>query len=474
MRALVRFGADVGHVAGSLSISRWYQSTPVQEVVDPEVLVVGVDGLPLRLAHPERREPVDPRTDGGEVPRVGRGHHHVRRGDRVREQLDDRGLDEPEGVVVDGRDGAGLALLDHVDVHALVADHLAEVGDHVGHRVTDHHPHVDAGPRRRGDHVEGGRAGQRRRRERRAGHGRRLGTGRDECSGEHGPETVGVAHQWLEGERGVRGQPPEQLDGRVRDGRRHRVAVDLQDGAGEPGGRAVPGRRGGVPAAPLDAEHDAGRALLGDADRADRHLDPGERVARDRAALVDHEPRLDPAAGELGDGLEGRRTAHLLVGAEAEPHVLGRGESLLQQPLDGLADRDDAALVVEGAAAPHRPVVDLGGERAGAATGPSRRRGPRRGAPSGRRAAPPTCRPSGRGGRGCRPGSAPGRRTGGGTAARARRGRRRTPRCRRWPGCGRRRSGCGPGPGAWPRHRRSRGQTRSATSSSRPRTPAFR
>jgi hypothetical protein len=85
-----------------------------------------------------------------------------------------------------------------------------------------------------------------------------------------GPETVGVAHQWLEGARGVRGQPPEQLDGRVRDGRRHRVAVDLQDGAGEPGGRAVPGRRGGVPAAPLDAEHDAGRALLGDADRADR------------------------------------------------------------------------------------------------------------------------------------------------------------------------------------------------------------
>ena len=39
--------------------------------------------------------------------------------------------------------------------------------------------------------------------------------------------------------------------------------------------------------------------------------------------------------------------------------------------------------------------------------------------------------------------------------ARARPGTRRTPRCRRWPGRGRRPSGCGPAPAAWPRRSRS-------------------
>ena len=76
----------VGH-HGSLSIRRWYQRDAGDEVVDADVLVVGVDGLALGLGHPERREPVDPVADRGEVARVGGGHHHVRRGHRVGEDL---------------------------------------------------------------------------------------------------------------------------------------------------------------------------------------------------------------------------------------------------------------------------------------------------------------------------------------------------------------------------------------------------
>ena len=71
-------------------------------------------------------------------------------------RLGDRGLDEPERVVVDRGDRTGLALLHDVDVHLLVGDHPVQVGDHVGHGVADHHADIDAGPGRRRDHVERG------------------------------------------------------------------------------------------------------------------------------------------------------------------------------------------------------------------------------------------------------------------------------------------------------------------------------
>ena len=66
---------------------------------DPEVLVVGVDRPALLLRHPERCEPVDAGADRGEVPRVGGGHHDVRRGHRIGEHFDDRRLDQLEGLV---------------------------------------------------------------------------------------------------------------------------------------------------------------------------------------------------------------------------------------------------------------------------------------------------------------------------------------------------------------------------------------
>ena len=54
---------------------------------------------------------------------------------------------------------------------------------------------------------------------------------------------------------------------------------------------------------------------------------------------------------------------HLLVAPEGQPDVLGRLVPGLQEPLDRLADRGHAPLVVQGAATPDRAVDDLRGER---------------------------------------------------------------------------------------------------------------
>ena len=124
-----------------------------------------------------------------------------------------------------------------------------------------------------------------------------------------------------------------------------------------------PRRRRRVPAAPLDHELERGDALLGHADHADRDGDAGERVVRDRAALVDDEPGPHAAVPQLGHRELRRLAGHLLVAAEREPDVLAGGEPCLEVPLDRLADRDQAALVVERAATPDVAVHDLRGER---------------------------------------------------------------------------------------------------------------
>src|SRR3546814_10343548 len=103
-------------------------------------------------------------------------------------------------------------------------------------------------------------------------------------------------------------------------------------------------------------------ALLGDPDDGERWLHAGEGVVRHGSSLVEDEPRLDVAVAEDLDC--GRRglAHHLFIAAEAEPDVLLGGEALAEQTLDGFADAGQAALVVEGPAAPEDAVVDLGAE----------------------------------------------------------------------------------------------------------------
>ena len=91
--------------------------------------------------------------------------------------------------------------------------------------------------------------------------------------------------------------------------------------------RAVGPLRAGrrrVPAAALDPQHDDMMPFSVTPTTPTGGSMPGKALVRDRAALVDDEPRPDPAAAELVDGLEGRRTEDLLVAPEGQPHVLGR------------------------------------------------------------------------------------------------------------------------------------------------------
>ena len=109
---------------GSLSIRCVYQRTPSSEVVDADVLVVAVDGLALRLGHPERGEAVDLLADRGEVARVGGGHHHVGRRDRVGEDARrSSGSSSSNGLVHRARPGSARRV-DHVDADRVVVDRL--------------------------------------------------------------------------------------------------------------------------------------------------------------------------------------------------------------------------------------------------------------------------------------------------------------------------------------------------------------
>ena len=98
-------------------------------------------------------------------------------------------------------------------------------------------------------------------------------------------------------------------------------------------------------------------------DRRQRSRHPGERVVGHRPALVEDEPGPHPAAYSSATAASAAVPDDLLVAAEGEPDVLRRLVAVGEQPLDCLTDRRDAALVVEGAAAPDRARVDLGRER---------------------------------------------------------------------------------------------------------------
>ena len=211
-------------------------------------------------------------------------------------------------------------------------------------------------------------------------------------------------------------------------------------------GPSLAGRRG-VAAAALDAQLDRDDALLGHADDADRLADAGERVVRDRAALVDHEPRPDAAAAGAP-----RRPARPPY--RTPPR---RSRTTARRPGPGVKSRssrvstasqirDQAALVVEGAAAPDLAVDDRAAERAVLPVALDRddvEVGHQHDRPLGARA-----RASGTAGRGCGSGSARAARAAAGTAGRAPRRTRRTPRCRPARARGRRRSGSGPAPAA--------------------------
>ena len=184
--------------------------------------------------------------------------------------------------------------------------------------------------------------------------------------------------------------------------------------------RAVGPLRAGVeawPPRPVDPELDAGGALLGDADRGDGALHPGERPVRDGAALVEDEPRPHATSYQLVDGGLGGRAGDLLVAAEGQPDVLRRPVAVLRGVARPPRRSRRRSPCRRGCRGPRRRRRRSRRRRPGAARAPTRRPVRRRGAPSARPDGRCSRRASGRAARGCRHGSAPAARGAGGTAS---------------------------------------------------------
>ena len=182
----------------------------------------------------------------------------------------------------------------------------------------------------------------------------------------------------------MRREPGEHLQRRLGERGGERPLLQSYDGPGDPRGRPT-GRRGrGVAAAALGPQLDRGGALLGDADHPERRVHTRERLVRDGAALVEHEPRRHPARAELLDRGRGVGAGDLLARAEGQPDVARRDEALLEQPLDGRADRRPASPCRRGCRGPRSRRRGSRRRRAGAARAPTRRSARRRCAPSAR------------------------------------------------------------------------------------------
>ena len=149
---------------------------------------------------------------------------------------------------------------------------------------------------------------------------------------------------------------------------RHRRAVEPQDRPGQPGGRADPGRGRGVAAAALDPQLERGGALLGDADR--------RRSGRPRRGTPRARSRR-PRRGRTTAGRRGVRARRRPRGAPV-PNTSSSQPKESQTSCAGVKPAragvstasqiaDQAALVVEGAAAPDRAVDDRRRRTAGAA-----------------------------------------------------------------------------------------------------------
>ena len=384
-------GRDVvvgrGHPA-SLSISRGYQRTPASEVVDADVLVVAVDALALGLGHPERREPVDPLADRGEEARVGGRHHHVRRGHGVREQLADRRRSSSSKAA--SSVGGDRARLVGVERRSTVIESSATALRTCSVAEATVSPtrirRLTAARGARGDHVVC-RASRRAWSPPSSYAPSRPAPGRPPAAPASAAAAAGaaLAKSGRSGSGRVRRDPREHLDGRRRAARAGNGRFSSRTTA-----RAI--RAVGPPGAGVDEcpPRPSARSSSVVVPFSETPMtpsggcDPGEGLVRDGAALVEHEPRRDAARAELLDRRGRVRARHLLARAEGQPDVAGRHEVLGQQPLDGRADPDQRALVVERPAAPDRAVVDLGAEGRVLPRGATRRPARRRCGPSAR------------------------------------------------------------------------------------------
>ena len=121
------------------------------------------------------------------------------------------------------------------------------------------------------------------------------------------------------------------------------------------GGGAAPDRRGGVPAGIAGDQFDVEQPLLGQPDDGGRPGNAGKTpvTTAPPSSMTAHGGRPARSASDREAGADAE---HLLVVTEREVHVAGRGDAGRDQRLDGLEDRHQRALVVDGAAAVHAAV----------------------------------------------------------------------------------------------------------------------
>ena len=102
------------HAGIDVMRARWNRS-PRSRLSIVDAFVDAVDGRALRCCHGERREAVHGGREAVEVPRVGRGHHEVRRRDASGYDAATAARDRRELRVVGRRLGRRVAALDDVD-----------------------------------------------------------------------------------------------------------------------------------------------------------------------------------------------------------------------------------------------------------------------------------------------------------------------------------------------------------------------
>ena len=134
-------------------------------------------------------------------------------------------------------------------------------------------------------------------------------------------------------------------------------------GLGHDTDHALGRRHRRVAARRLGRQLEADRSLLGHPDQCDR-AEPGEHAVGDDATLVEDQVCAHASRREFrGDGPRAGLAPDLLVVTDREQQRAPRGEALSEQVLHGGEDGDEAALVVEGAAAPHLAARHRAGER---------------------------------------------------------------------------------------------------------------
>jgi hypothetical protein len=323
----------------------------------PDALVGAVEAVQVGGVHAYGEEPVDVPAEGVEIAGVGRGHHQVRRHDRVRQDLADGALERPIGRRGCGGDRRGLGRGgERPDLDAGLVHDPADVGEHPGHAVAREDAEVDHRARLAREHVvlrarlEDGRRG--------GGSDGPVGARAAAQDAHHqGPGEPEVREHRALGQRKLRADVLEEQPGGAREPRRQRPALEPGHGPAEDADRGAPRRHRRVATLRARAQLHAEGPLLRDPDQRRRRGNAGHQPLAHDTALVQNHLQLDPALAQQRGHRGGPvPPSDLLVVAVGQEDGPPRAEPFREQHLRRLQRPEHRWLVVDGAAAPYLAV----------------------------------------------------------------------------------------------------------------------